>query len=1383
MEHLSPPLNNSQIQEVFKNGECVVIWDKDGRVVDINASALDFFGFTSKEDFHKSFHNGELCPLHQPDGKPSKESMMQNIQRAIEQGRADFLCLFKKHSGMHVDSSVCMIAGEYGQGRVVCALVRAAYAGADELTQERLKAMLDASPILCQIFVDGKIIEVNEAAVSMFGVSDKQVYLDRYYDFSPEFQPDGTPTSDKTLELYNLTINKGRGQVEWMHQTLDKTPIPCEIFLERVNLGGKMAAIAYARDMREQKDMLAKLEAARERELKQTLLQVEMEAMRRQQKLYDANPTPASLWDAYLNIVDCNDAMVRLLGMSGKDEYVTRFYDFSPEYQLCGTKTVDRIHEIAKEVHENGICRTTWLHLSKDKELITCDNTVVKIELEEKVLYAVYLQDMRQIQEADIKIREAEEFNKIFLRYAPFGIIMLDDKFDFIGANRQGIMMFEASGAHKVLADMIPEFQPCGTPSMDKFHEYYEKAKVEKTLWFEFEWKTERGKALPSETVFTTATRHGRDILLIYVNDLSAVKAAMAQGLEAQKRADLILETAPVAIVLFNKHMEPIDCNERAIRMLGFSDKQGYLDNYFSFAHSKQPGGRDSMEVMGHYFNKALDEGYSHMFEFVCSKADGSPITIETTYVRTQFVDDFAIIEYSRDISEIISARNHERERELNERIQVMFDAAPLMIEYWDKECNTIDCNQTTLDYFGFASKAEYFEFLEATKVDRYDWSDRRDQWNEHLLEIFKTGFGRFEYDDIKPSGVITPIEVAGVRTQIGGETVVLTYSNDVTALREAQRERQRIGIAEEGNRAKTRFLARMSHEIRTPITAIMGVSEIQLRNPGMPAVAEKAFAKIYDSSNLLLQIVNDILDFSKIETGNMSIVNEEYEVASLVSDATQLHVVYLDEKSIAFQMQVDENLPALLIGDELRLRQIINNLLSNAFKYTVAGSIGLSLQREQIADDKIILIISVSDTGLGMTKEQLDTLANCIDYMRFHERANPSVAGTGLGMPIVSSLLQMMGGHIKFDSEVGKGTNVTVRVPQKISGTQTLGKEAVESLQNFEFDRWSETKKFKFVPEPMPYGKVLIVDDVEANLYVAQGLLSFYNLQIDTCDSGYAAIERVRRGYTYDVVFMDHMMPGISGTETMHRMREMGYSAPIVALTANALIGQAEEFIKNGFDDFVSKPIQSTRLNSVLTKFIRDKQPAEVLEATRLLETNYNSSAGIDDFLASRDVTDKLRADFARSHKSTFGSICQALDAGDMETAHRLAHTLKGLAGLIKEDGLMRAAQDVEESLRVRHAPTPGLLPALGRELSLVLEKINISHSAPTLNDNTPDKAEAIALLDKLEPLLKTRNADAQHLLDQLRTIPDSGIMVRQIEEFEFTTALKSLSTLRNML
>ncbi|MCL1820880.1 MAG: transporter substrate-binding domain-containing protein [Oscillospiraceae bacterium] len=425
------------------------------------------------------------------------------------------------------------------------------------------------------------------------------------------------------------------------------------------------------------------------------------------------------------------------------------------------------------------------------------------------------------------------------------------------------------------------------------------------------------------------------------------------------------------------------------------------------------------------------------------------------------------------------------------------------------------------------------------------------------------------------------------------GEKVHLQHAIDITELVNARE------LAEQDNRAKGIFLAHMSHEIRTPMNAILGMAEIQLQKKIHSPETKEAFNLIYDSGSMLNKIIDDILDLSKIEAGKLQIIPAEYNVLSLVSDTAQINRLRYENKAIEFKMRVEENTLIKLIGDELRIRQILNNLLSNAFKYTDTGEIELYAATEHIPDSETAtLVFRVSDTGQGMTDEQISRLFD--EYARFNMQRNQGIAGTGLGMSITKRLIDMMNGELSVDSIPGTGTVFTLSLPQKIGGTDKCEAGINENIENIDFHSAAKSEKINITHEYMPYGKVLIVDDVKSNLFVAKGLMKPYGLNIDTVESGLEAIEKIESGIIYDIIFMDHMMPKMNGIDATKILRDRGYTHPIVALTANAIVGQAEMFLENGFNGFISKPIDVRELDYFLKDLIRDKKSAETVEAAR---------------------------------------------------------------------------------------------------------------------------------------------------------------------------------------
>ena len=546
-------------------------------------------------------------------------------------------------------------------------------------------------------------------------------------------------------------------------------------------------------------------------------------------------------------------------------------------------------------------------------------------------------------------------------------------------------------------------------------------------------------------------------------------------------------------------------------------------------------------------------------------------------------------------------------------------------------------------------------------------------------------------------------------------------------------------------NNAKTSFLASMSHEIRTPMNAILGITEIQLQDGNLSADVKNALNIIYNSGYTLLGIINDLLDLSKIEAGKLDLVNSRYEMASFINDTINLNMTRIGSKPIEFKLQVDENLPLELIGDEMRIKQILNNLLSNAFKYTDSGEVRLSFSAEIIGKDLtegapcITLIIIVQDTGQGMTGAQVQKMFDA--YSRFNLKANRFVEGTGLGMNIVQNLVKKMDGDIVVNSEPGKGTEVIVHLTQGYAGPAKLGAKLAENLMGFRLTGMSKMKKAQITREHMPYGKVLVVDDMETNLYVAKGFLIPYGLTIDTALSGMDAIEKIKSGNVYDIVFMDHMMPEMDGIKATKIIRATGYTRPIVALTANALSGQADMFMANGFDGFISKPIDIRELNASLNKFVRDRQPPEVVEAAR-------AAYGGEGATAAGQVNTELFKIFTRDAEKAIIVLqsCEernSYGSDDLQMYIINIHALKSALANIGETNLSGFAGELEDAGRDgRIAFIAERTPAFLSELRAVVDKLKPEAEEQLSDISDEDKAylrkvlltvkEACAVYDK---------------------------------------------------
>jgi CheY-like chemotaxis protein/HPt (histidine-containing phosphotransfer) domain-containing protein len=324
-----------------------------------------------------------------------------------------------------------------------------------------------------------------------------------------------------------------------------------------------------------------------------------------------------------------------------------------------------------------------------------------------------------------------------------------------------------------------------------------------------------------------------------------------------------------------------------------------------------------------------------------------------------------------------------------------------------------------------------------------------------------------------------------------------------------------------------------------------------------------------------------------------------EYNAASAINDTVNLNMIHIGKKPIQFNLSVDERIPSIIYGDELRIRQMLNNLLSNAFKYTKEGTVSLSITVENptapAAGEMVWFIFVIRDSGIGIRKEDIDRLFTA--YSQVDVRNNRAIQGTGLGLSICKNLSTLMGGNISVESEYGKGSAFTLRIPQKTINPQPIGPAAARSLEKFEFNNIAIRERSGHPRFQLPYARVLVVDDVSINLDVASGMLLPYGLTVDCVESGAEAVRLVREHREhYDAIFMDHMMPGMDGLEAVRIIRseidsEYARTVPVIALTANALVGNDKIFLEKGFQDFLTKPIDSIKLDAALDKWVRNRE------------------------------------------------------------------------------------------------------------------------------------------------------------------------------------------------
>lgn len=436
----------------------------------------------------------------------------------------------------------------------------------------------------------------------------------------------------------------------------------------------------------------------------------------------------------------------------------------------------------------------------------------------------------------------------------------------------------------------------------------------------------------------------------------------------------------------------------------------------------------------------------------------------------------------------------------------------------------------------------------------------------------------RLMFNRMKGFSPESPIFVYTVQDIHEDMTRLLQQENIIAAVEEKNQQLADI------NRSKTVFISNMSHEIRTPINAVLGMDEMILREATDENILSYA-SDIKSAGTMLLSIINDILDYCKIEVGKMEIIPVEYSTKTLLRDIHNLISIKVKEKQLCFKMNIAETIPATLLGDEIRIKQVIINLLTNAVKYTDEGTVTFEVEPVSTCGDNIDLLIRISDTGIGMKPDDLKNLFT--EFQRLDEQRNRNIEGTGLGMSIVIHLLEQMNSELKVESEYGKGSTFSFVLPQKIMDSTQIGIWNVSKRTQRSEDKTSPIIQ-------APDARILVVDDNRTNILVVKGLLKRTGIQVDSATSGKECLEMLAKK-EYHLLLLDHLMPEMDGIETLGHIRSMDkkYEAlPCIALTANVMSGARERYMNAGFTDFLEKPIIASKLDEMLLAYL----PKELL-------------------------------------------------------------------------------------------------------------------------------------------------------------------------------------------
>ena len=1130
---------------------------------------------------------------------------------------------------------------------------------------ERTKLMLDAQPSCAVMFKrDGSIFDCNDEVVKLFKIKDKKEFLDKFLtSLSPEFQPDGQRSTVKAVFPVQKAFEDGKYVFEWMHQTIEGVPIPCEITLARVIYEGDYIVAGFIRDMSEEKRMMKEIE---ERDL---LLRT---VNRMADLLLAANE---NTFDAALGegislvaeIIDVNGVII------WRDE--------------------------KKEDRQYYALQFNWLNKSSQKELTLKKDTVFQYDKTKDSSFNVLL--------------KGECIN------APVANLSNDAK-----------ELLDPYGVKSVL--LIPLFlynQFWG------FISFYD-SKMERTF------KNDEVDILRSAGL----------MMVIAIKRFEN----LSQAREADKRAKLMLNATPLGCSLWDETEYCIDCNEEVLKMYALEDKRDFMERFYELSPEFQPDGQASLKKGEANFRKAFSEG-GCTFDWMHYLPDGTPMPTEITLIRLHYGDKPVVASYVRDLREYNRLiRNEEEARSLMNKMTAVLENVDAMIIVADMDYNIVYINQKLEQTFGISRDncigQKCYKALRnydspcaicqlpkvlpnddslPTDLEEYLWDEYLGMWTESNISIIRW----------------TDDSLVHFHSVID-RTKEKAYKDEL-------RKSMEVSVA--ASASKTAFLANMSHEIRTPMNSIIGFAELAI-DGHIPHKTRSYLEKIVESAKWLMHIINDILDISKIESGKMELENVPFDLYNIFMGCQSAILPLADEKGIDLYVNSEPISGKLLLGDPVRLYQALMNLLSNAVKFTNSGSVSLLSAVKEQSDNSVLIYFEVKDSGIGMTPEQIERVFE--PFMQGDTSITRNFGGTGLGLSITKNITEMMGGALVVESTAGAGSKFSFEL--KFNTVEALNKSPSQKYQTH-------------LEKPSFNGLVLLCEDNKMNQEVISEHLSKVGLKTLIAENGKIGVDMVqdrmqKNQEPFDLILMDMHMPVMDGLAATSKLIAMGSKTPIIAMTANVMANDMEIYKNSGMADCIGKPFTTQELWSCLLNYLTplDSSTVDEKENAREIEK----------------LQKKMKSDFLTYNKTKFNEISGAIRENDIQLAHRLAHSLKGNAGMIGKTRLQKAARQVEALLKKEKIEDLSVhMNILETELKLVLEELSLLQKEPAAAAGSPNTKQVLKLFKKLEPMLLNINPECVKLLDDIRTVPGTETLARQIENYDFESALTTLVELREKL
>ncbi len=662
---------------------------------------------------------------------------------------------------------------------------------------------------------------------------------------------------------------------------------------------------------------------------------------------------------------------------------------------------------------------------------------------------------------------------------------------------------------------------------------------------------------------------------LSLITDITETLELQKEKMQAQINT-LITENLPLCITFWNEAGDIIDCNKEVLRTFKFNSKQEYMQNFHLASPTHQPDGRNSQEAVLQNHEEVLAKGYFR-FEWTHCTVEGEQFPTEVILVRSLLGEDSVIISYVKDLRELKKTQNLLEEAEL--RNQLILDSMPIGVHFWNDSNTLIYANKEVSNIFGFATREESIQnFHKIFPQYQPDGRLSIDVVTEQSKLAYEHGVLHAPMLCLHPyTGEEIPIEIFVVRTPYQGQQGLITYFRDMrehhAMLREITKTEHELRhakeLAEQSAKAKSEFLANMSHEIRTPMNGILGLLHL-LTHTSMDDAQKGYLDKTIFSANNLMRIINDILDFSKIEAGKLEMEETPFTLQNISQDVQDLYGPSCAEKNLSLHINIQEHATTPILGDVLRLKQVIFNLVSNAIKFTSAGSITLVIESTLRNESQLHCQFAISDTGIGLSAGQIERLFSA--FSQADSTVTRKYGGTGLGLAISKNIITMMQGSIWVESQPNKGSTFFCTAIFPLAPQELL-------QQELPYD--TDGSEQKLLPLS---GHLLLAEDNEINQIVAQEILISAGFTLDIAENGQEALTLLEKN-TYNAVLMDIQMPIMDGYTATEKIRAQAKyeNLPIIAMSAHAMKGDKELSISHGMNDHITKPIDPDLLYKTL--------------------------------------------------------------------------------------------------------------------------------------------------------------------------------------------------------